>query len=776
MNLIVFPTSRALRAYKDRLTSINSFLPKLITVDEFEKRAIYIENKTFIDDDTRVILLKKAAEFDEFKKIGLGDEFFIFLKNSSYFFRFFEELSLEGIDFSLLEKYDVYAEFFEHLNALKLLKDRYILELEKNSFFDKITLPSLCNLNESYIKNFKKIEIYIEGFLTRFELNLFNQISNFCEVILYFKANRFNKKMQNRFEEYGFEIKKFGHYGINLSKKIIEKRDNLNYKFDITYLPLSSRLMQNFYVKKKVFDFINSGIKPENIAIVLPDENFKNYLKLFDEINNLNFAMGFDLSKSKIYKALKTFESILGNEELKDRYEIERFNLYEIVEKYKNLVHKNVDYETFGGLIRDFYIYSKKEEYEIIEEELKDFKYLFNYISDYSFKKKLHLFLSRLSQRKIEDNRGGKITVLGLLETRGINFDGVIVIDFNEGFVPKPSEKDIFLNSFIRKEASLPTKKDRENLQKYYYYELFRNAKKVAISYIENETSTKSRFLEEFNVKKEQFEESDLKKLFLNKFNITKNEEKIILEYNFKNISISPTKLKDFLECKRRYYYKYVKKLKSFEMPTIMPVEYEIGNILHKTFMKLYSRKNCYENLNELKNDFKKIALDYVKDKNLFFRLDISLWIEKLNTLFENEIKRFKSGFYIYKTEEKFYRDFEGFKIEGTIDRIDFNGKNYQIIDYKSGKVDNSIKKDFEKITDFQLVFYYLLTEKYLDVEGAYYYDLSSGTLKKEMQLEEKKEFLKTVFEKLNEKEIDFSKCDDIKYCKFCPYKIICDR
>ena len=53
------------------------------------------------------------------------------------------------------------------------------------------------------------------------------------------------------------------------------------------------------------------------------------------------------------------------------------------------------------------------------------------------------MFLQRLASRTIDDVRGGKITVMGVLETRNISFDGVIIVDFNDNHVPKKSDKDI---------------------------------------------------------------------------------------------------------------------------------------------------------------------------------------------------------------------------------------------------------------------------------------------------------------------------------------------
>jgi len=592
MKLIVFPTSRALRSYQENILNKDSFLPKLLTIEEFEKKAIFVKNRVLVDEDTRLILLKNAANFEDFKKLGFSEEFFSFIKNSSYFFRFFDELSLEGVNISELKKYDVYEEFYEHLEILEKLYERYLKELNKNRFYDKTILPKIYEINENFIREFDKIEIYLEGFLTRFEIELFFNISKKNLLNVYFKTNRYNLKMQERFYEYGFEkFEQDSYYELNFSKKVAKKIKDLPKDFDISYLSVSDRMLQIFFIKKKIYDFIKSGIKPENIAILLPDENFKDSLNLFDEINNLNFAMGMDFENSRFFKGLNLFLEILSKDHIKYLYETKRFDIKNILDKWYEKRFEKIDFETFEELIRDFYIFIEENQKDIVEEELKDFKYIYQFLDQYSLKKRLQFFLNRLKNKKIEDSGGGKITVIGPLESRGVSFDGVIVVDFNEDIVPKPSQKDIFLNSYIRKKSSLPTKKDRENLQKYYYFELFRNAKKVAISFVENDTQSKSRFLEELEVKKDSFSEDEIKKLFIKDFNKKFKDEEIVLEYDFKREKLSPSRLRDFLECKRRYFYKYIKKLKPFEIPSIMPMENEIGNILHKIFFKLIKIK-----------------------------------------------------------------------------------------------------------------------------------------------------------------------------------------
>ena len=60
--LHIYPTSRALRTVSEELKEQEGFLPTLMRMDEFEQRAILIENKTQVDPLQRILLLREAAK------------------------------------------------------------------------------------------------------------------------------------------------------------------------------------------------------------------------------------------------------------------------------------------------------------------------------------------------------------------------------------------------------------------------------------------------------------------------------------------------------------------------------------------------------------------------------------------------------------------------------------------------------------------------------------------------------------------------------------------
>ena len=144
--------------------------------------------------------------------------------------------------------------------------------------------------------------------------------------------------------------------------------------------------------------------------------------------------------------------------------------------------------------------------------------------------------------------------------------------------------KDIFLNTTIRQKVGLPTRVDRENLQKYYYSQLFKRSKEVWILTLDNQEDKPSRFLLDERVfsQKQVLEGNVLAfgQYFLRGRALNYQEVEIIepLELEF-----SPTSLECFLTCKRKYYYRYIQGFKERKET------FNIGSKVHKALQEGFS-------------------------------------------------------------------------------------------------------------------------------------------------------------------------------------------
>ena len=258
---------------------------------ELISRAVLVEGFENVDSDTRTLTLLEAADFDVFSELQIDRNFFTFTKNAAYLFRFFEELSGELVEIDALDAADTYGDFAEHIEILKLLRERYKNLCMSRKILERIFLPEYYTLNTEWLAAQEGFEITAEGYLTNFELRLLREMSAATPVLLRFEATPYNGKMQRKLASYGIETAEGHRYGIDLAVMKITETEKTVSSVDIRATPLSERILQSSFVKQKVYEMVNGGIAPERIAVVLPDEGFVPLLRPFDTEGNLNFAM-----------------------------------------------------------------------------------------------------------------------------------------------------------------------------------------------------------------------------------------------------------------------------------------------------------------------------------------------------------------------------------------------------------------------------------------------------------------------------------------------------
>lgn len=773
----ILPTSRAVREQVLQHTKQDSFLPSYLTMGEFLQRAVIVDGYRRIDDDTRTLLLFEAADFEHFKYLQIERNFFTFTQNATYLFRFFEELSGELIDISALEYSDTYGDYEEHIKILQELYRRYELICNEKQVLDPIFIPKLYRLNSSYVKSLGSVELVAEGYLTNFEMKILADCAMQIPLSLHFFASQFNIKMQDKLVNLGIEIVENQQQMIDLRSLKVTRTSVVKSDAIITCESFGERLLQVAFIKQKVFDFINSGIEPERIAVVLPDEGFGLHLRRFDKENNFNFAMGVSLNESKFVKMLGAVMEYLDNQSVENTSRLNRTGP-ELLKSVSSQYKANIEACDFSRIITVFLAEETDNTVkEIVTEELFYFKKILPALAGSTLKSALFLFLNRIKTKTIDDVRGGKITVMGVLETRSVQYDGVIVVDFNENRVPHKSEKDLFLNSAIRIKAGLPGAYDRESLQKLYYNNLFLRAKKVAISYVESADAVPSRFLTQLGIAVSKHYEDDqwADILFDKKHRPRYQGGEIKGEYDFAQRPLSATGLKTFLTCKRKFYYHYVEGLREHEIAKDMPDEHEIGTALHDALRDVYLERSRFTDKDELRKAVS-IALKEYGGSTILDSYLHKLWLRRLDSFFDSEIKRFKEA-EVIGCEENLTAQVRRIVLTGQIDRIDQTPDGLEVIDYKSGKYPVYTARTVEKATDFQLEFYYLLAKQKGDVKGCGYYDLKSGKIIPETLLEIKLQMLDNYLQELEDNtHFIFSQTEDYAACRYCPFTHLCHR
>ncbi len=776
--LLVFPTSRAIRDYISKQKSNNTLLPFILTIDEFLKKSISLSNLKYCEEEHRVLFLNEAIKNIDIKKLGISDNFTKFLKQSDYIYRFFLELASEKVEIEEIQNVDTYDFYLEHLEILKAIKKKYIEILENNSYVDKINLDKHYEINENFLDKFQDIELHFEGYFTKVEFEIVEKISQKIDTKIIFYSNSYNQKSLEVFKNLNINLKIDYKYKIDLTNKIVIDEEEIKSLLESYEIKgFSSRLNQIAYIKSCIEKSVLNGVNPKDIALVLPDESFVSSIELFDDERYFNYAMGKSIKNKELYQISNAIYLYLSEDEEKNISNISYLKIdKEFIDKnIKPFWNKVTNKELFVS-ITDF-IKQKEKNIELIEK-YDELLYKLN-ITLFSNENKILLkdvykiFLQKLSSITLDDINSGKITVLGLLETRAVPFDTVIICDFNESYIPKISVKDKFLSTRLKQLANLPTQFDRESLQKYYYKRLISSSKNVFISYVNSETNQISRFANELFEKNIATDTNDsfYKHILYDNHRISYFDEDIVSKIDLTKFIWSATSFKNFLECKRRFYLQYILKINEHTI-SLKPKGYELGDIIHSILEDYYSKDN--------KNSIEELFLKY-KSSNPFLTLDLEVWKKKLLNFYEFDKQRLKNR-EIIMIEKEFNCSFNNINIKGIIDRVDKFEDNYEVIDYKtSSTLSVDTLKTYEKSVDFQLEFYYIALQQLFKNSNikAFYYDLNECLLKEEIAIQEKLELLSSKFDELKElskNEINFSKCEDKSNCLYCAYKIICNR
>lgn len=770
-SLFVFTNSRKIREFNSKFE--NQLIPKALTIAEFEKKAVFVRDKFDADPTYLLVLMQRATSSvkEANLKLKIPNEFFAFLKNNDYLFSFFKELAIQKRAIADIKFSDIYADFEEHLDILEAVLKEYKTLLEKESLYDDITLSEIYELNTHFVRSYDEIVFEIDGFLSEFEWELIGKISNLTTLKLIFQTSKFNKKPIEKIAQIsGIDIENFTPYTkfeLNLSTKTLKSLEKIERKRAIEARSFSIRSLQCAYAMAKVSEFVRDGIAPENIAVVLPDESFSEILKLHDFNRLFNFAVGESFTHTKIFQILSHINGAINDKKSinlspENSLKFSEFEFVlssfgvsgELFNKFKNGYEAACSFEKFKELIDEILaLQSDARVEEKVLEELFFVQNLSRYFS-FSLRQICEIFLMRLRALSLDDVGGGKVSVIGALESRGMKFEGVILLDFNDDLVPKRSVNEMFLNSRVREKAGLISYAERENLQRFYYESLINSAKKVAISYVLNEEKIASRFLNEFSVVEDvKFsDESYAKVLGGSSFTALKNfDDEVVLRHDFFAKPLSFSRLNTFLKCARKYYYAYIKGIK----PANMPYEkkgFEGGLELHAALCEYYKKFEKFD-----LGEFEKIL-----SKKDISPLEFEILMVKFEKFSEVEQARFEEGWRVSECEKQLANSFCGVDIMGVIDRIDVKDQQMLLIDYKSGLIEKK---------SLQLPFYQALVGNECETR---YYDL-----KNEMNLVENSsnlDELRTEIENLksiNNTQINFAQNISAE-CRYCEFKTIC--
>lgn len=317
--------------------------------------------------------------------------------------------------------------------------------------------------------------------------------------------------------------------------------------------------------------------------------------------------------------------------------------------------------------------------------------------------------------------------VMGVLETRNLDFRHLIMLSVNEGQLPKAGGDSSFIPYNLRKAFGMTTIDHKIAVYAYYFYRLMQRAEKVTLVY---NTATDginrgelSRFMLQFLIEwgypvlRKQLEAAqspqDSTPIIIEKTPDVMERMKSVFDIrNNPKALISPSALNCYLDCPLKFYYKYVALLSAPGEVTADIDSAKFGSIFHYAAEHIYKDLTAHgkliskENLETLLKDEVRLQT-YVDNgfKELFFNLpqneqpeyngiqliNSAVIVKYIQQLLRNDLRY--APFTFVGSEQRIFENIEictptgdiQSRIGGIIDRIDSKGESLRIVDYKTG-------------------------------------------------------------------------------------------
>jgi len=423
------------------------------------------------------------------------------------------------------------------------------------------------------------------------------------------------------------------------------------------------------------------------------------------------------------------------------------------------------------------------------------------------------------------------IQILGLLETRAMDYDHVIILGVNEGFLPKSSRSDSFIPFDVRRELKLPLPYDTEAVFAYHFYRLLQRSKTVKLVYnTESDPlwgKEPGRYLAQLEHEiSHQYPKLKISKSVLGiQYSGPKFEnmplpdrdfiEKRLEEINTKGFSFSA--LKDFRYCPYKYALGRILKIPEAEKDPFEPDTSQLGTVLHSAVEELFkdflgkqlSEKDLDIIIAKAESEFRsQIEKENIPETEYG---TMFLATEVIRDSLMRYLRQFKTDIQKEKISvEALEEELDGFmqlgdgrevKLIGFADRIEKRDGIICVMDFKTSK--NKPDHFWTEGLEFdmvehekmlQLLYYtmlYMRKEKRVEKvkAGNYiiltknnstpYYVLhkKNGAVKEVTRenLEEIEEYYRKALEDLHDEDQQFLPTPSKDACKYCPYKnVLC--
>ena len=343
------------------------------------------------------------------------------------------------------------------------------------------------------------------------------------------------------------------------------------------------------------------------------------------------------------------------------------------------------------------------------------------------------------------------LQMMGMLETRCLDFDNIIITSFNEGIFPKSDIGNSLIPYSIRKPYNLPTTDHQDAIFSYNFYRLIKRASNVWLIYDtrnnnDNSTGEVSRFVKQleylYNVQIDKKQVTHIPEICKSEPIIIEKTEEDITNINkyLQETGLTPSALNEYIKCPLKFYYTYIKGIREkFEVATTLDAA-QLGTVFHAVMELIYTpfkdKKVTKEDLSqytkekieelttkaviatlyELKNfdDVEKYTYEITGENKILFEIIVEMVVNML------ECDKKRTPFTHISNEKRYDKDYttsEGYKLllKGYIDKIDETDNAVHLIDYKTTKLnDNILATKVDSADELSKFFYESNYKKYV--------------------------------------------------------------
>ncbi len=438
-------------------------------------------------------------------------------------------------------------------------------------------------------------------------------------------------------------------------------------------------------------------------------EPYANSKLLVEVINRNNYTF---ITHKKLFelngKPNQLFELLF------DKWEKDSNSVLESISNLLQTVKHNLSNDNEEEKITKAFVYSI---FKVINK-------LINYYSKHSHIDKIETLYAiykqiiDLAEVSFEGEPLNGLQIMGVLESRVLDFETVIVTSMNEGKFPAGKSMNSFIPYDVKRELGLPTYKEKDAIYTYHFYHLLQRAKNIYLLYnTENDGldgGEKSRFITQLEVEKQpnhnlshEIYNAVLPEIANKPMVIPKSETVMLRLKEICETGFSPSALTSYIRNPIDFYFLKILRIREVEEVEENIALNTLGTIIHKTLEALYKPlidkilseidiEKCLKLLDEtVLIQFKEVYKEgeIKKGRNL-----LAFEVAKRNVFnfLKMELESIKNGdsIKILALEQTYERTLKNpslpfpVLIKGNVDRIEERNGIIRIIDYKTGKVE----------------------------------------------------------------------------------------